>query len=134
VDLEQNSIGDKGIDAVCKSIKNNIKGDFSILNLSSNNLGVQACIRLSHLLRKRPENYQPLNIKLLNLSKNQISNVGTETLASFMKKNKSLIYLDISFNNISDRGTMALADMLLYNQTLQVLNLLGNKIENQGVF
>jgi hypothetical protein len=49
---------------------------------------------------------------MLNLRSNAVGNIGTETLASFMKKNKTLIYLDLSSNKISDRGFMALADML----------------------
>ena len=41
---------------------------------------------------------KPLNLQILKMSHNQIGNIGTETLASFIKKNGTLKYLDISFN------------------------------------
>ena len=62
-----------------------------------------------------------------------IGNIGTETLASFIKANRTLKYLDLSFNQIGDRGLMAIAECLRENEHLQVLNMLGNEFTDKAL-
>lgn len=67
------------------------------------------------------------------MSHNTIGNIGCETLLGFIKRNKSLKYLDISFNDIGDRGLLAVAECLADNDKLEVLNLLGNEFTDKSI-
>lgn len=67
------------------------------------------------------------------MSHNTIGNIGCETLLGFMKRNKSLKYLDISFNEIGDRGLLAVAECLVDNDKMEVLNLLGNEFTDKSI-
>eukprot|EP00347_Sterkiella_histriomuscorum_P006697 403351781 len=131
--FQNNMLGDQGIDHIVQAIKLNPKGDMRIVKFSHNKLSIQAAIRLSHVLKKRPPELKPLNLQILKMSHNQIGNIGTETLASFIKKNGTLKYLDISFNNIGDRGLYAVADCLFENERLEVLNMLGNEFGEKSL-
>lgn len=62
-----------------------------------------------------------------------MGNIGTETLANFIKNNGTLKFLDLSFNQIGDRGLFSLAECLLVNSRLQVLNILGNEFGNKAL-
>ncbi|CDW85255.1 ankyrin unc44 [Stylonychia lemnae] len=131
--FDNNTLGDQGLDHIVQAMKNNPKGDMRILRISKNKLSIQAAIRLSHVLKKRPNNLQPLNLQILKMSYNEIGNIGTETLASFIKKNGTLKYLDVSFNQIGDRGLYSLADCLLENEKIEVLNMLGNEFTEKSL-
>ena len=108
-------------------IKNNPKGDLRILKLSNNELTITAAIRLAHVLKNRLDTLPPVNLQVLKMSYNKISNIGCETLIGYLKKNQTLKFLDLSFNNIGDRGLLAVAECIRENQRLEVLNLLGNE-------
>lgn len=131
--FENNQLGDKGLDHILQAIKNNPIGDMRVLKISRNDLSIQAAIRLSHVLKKRHVDLPPLNLQILKMNHNNIGNIGTETLASFIKKNSTLKYLDISFNDIGDRGLLAIAECLRENETIEVLNLLGNSFTDKAL-
>lgn len=79
-------------------LKNNPKGDLKILKLADNKLSITAAIRLAHMLKKRSEKLPPVNLQVLKLSHNGISNIGCETLVGYLKQNDTLRLLDLSFN------------------------------------
>ena len=49
---------------------------------------------------------------------NAIGNIGCETLASFIRKNDTLKYLDLSFNHLGDRGLFAISETLRVNEKI----------------
>ena len=67
MDFENNHMGDMGVEHVVQAIKNNKKGDVRILKLSNNQLSIQAAIRLSHVIKKRPKELPPLNMQILKM-------------------------------------------------------------------
>ena len=62
----------------------------------------------------------------LDLSHNNISDVGATDLAQALHHNSTLKELYLSHNNISDAGATALAQALHHNSTLNILILHGN--------
>ncbi|UJR18189.1 hypothetical protein I4U23_005090 [Adineta vaga] len=68
----------------------------------------------------------------LNISQNNISDVGVQYLASAMKTS-ALKRLDLSANDISDEGVKYLAEALQTNLKLIQLSLSENRIGNDGV-
>ena len=68
---------------------------------------------------------QNSTLHVLDLGKNNITEKGIESMASAIKKNKSLHHnhtLVLNENIISVGGAMDLADALAANGTLQVIN------------
>jgi hypothetical protein len=74
-------------------------------------------------------------LKSLDLSFNQISNLGVQSLTQALLPNKncSIKILQLSKNGISDDGAKYLSEMLKTNQTLTELWLSDNEIGNSGV-
>ena len=66
----------------------------------------------------------------LNLSNNNISDVGATDLAQALHHNSTLKELNLSRNNISDAGVTALAQALHHNSTLEKLHLFINNIRH----
>lgn len=132
-DFDNNKLEDNGLDHIMSGIKNNPKGDLRILKLSNNSLSITAAIRLAHIMKKRGADLPPINLQVLKMSHNKISNIGCETLIGFLKKNETLKYLDISFNEIGDRGLLAVGESLKENTKLEVLNLLGNEFTDKSI-
>ncbi|XP_078358279.1 uncharacterized protein LOC144643036 [Oculina patagonica] len=72
------------------------------------------------------------SLTLLNLSKNNIGDVGATGLAEALKDNTSLTFLDLSDNNIGDVGATGLAKALQDNTSLTRLALSGSNIGDHG--
>lgn len=53
-------------------------------------------IRLAHVLKVPKSSLPPINLRVLTLSGNTISDLGTETIAGFLRTNKTVQYLDLS--------------------------------------
>ena len=71
-------------------------------------------------------------LKILNLSKNDITKEGAKILAPALEENKSLEYLDLSQNRLGVYGMQLIAQSLKKNQTLKGLNLFKNIIDVDG--
>ena len=69
----------------------------------------------------------------LDLSNNQITNLGLKNLACSLIHRNHLTHLDISHNSISPEGACIVADAITKISTLQYLNIGGNKIEDRGI-
>jgi len=92
-------------------------------------LSVQGGIRVLSFIRETKFTYSYINLKVLSLENNQIGNMGLETIASSLVKNRTLTYLDLSFNTIQDGGLTSLCYLLKGNSVLKVLYLHGNKYD-----
>ena len=68
----------------------------------------------------------------LDISNNNISNLGAQEIARALHMNQTLQTLNISSNNIQVDGTKAMAKALHENQTLQTLNISSNDIQVDG--
>ena len=80
------------------------------LKLSSNNLGLESCLCISHALVLNQQIRCPLT--RLDLAKNNIGAKGMHLLAESLKENRSLKFLNISSNNIQDSGALAVSKLL----------------------
>ena len=93
------------------------------LNLSRNKItdtGASKCIKYNKSLKE------------IDVSKNNISNIGLTEMASAIKSNKALQSLNVSFNSISDVGAIAISECVKDNNVLQALNLSHNGISDDG--
>ena len=68
----------------------------------------------------------------LNISNNNIGNIGATALAGALKVNKKLITLDISNNNIGDIGASDLGDAVKFNISILIFNISNNNIGDIG--
>ncbi|CAF1018177.1 unnamed protein product [Adineta steineri] len=71
-------------------------------------------------------------LTILDLSHNQIGDTGISELSVGLKSNKILATLDLSANKIKDEGARFLSIMLRSNKALTTLNLSENDIKNKG--
>ena len=70
----------------------------------------------------------------LNISNNNLSDTGAETIAEALEGNTTLVVLDISNNSVTDEGIKALAKALEGNSKLTTLNISNNNIGDDGAF
>ncbi|CAF0727747.1 unnamed protein product [Adineta steineri] len=70
--------------------------------------------------------------KILELTKNKISDKGAQQLADVIPKNTTLIKIDLSKNRITKQGAQYLSDALLNNRTITELDLSSNHIDALG--
>ena len=68
----------------------------------------------------------------LDISNNNISNLGAQEIARALHENQTLQTLNILSNDIQIDGTKAMAKALHENQTLQTLNISSNDIQVDG--
>jgi len=69
----------------------------------------------------------------LDISNNQITDVGAKSFAKTLSANSVLKILSLYANQIGDLGAKAIADVLILNSTLKILDLENNKIGNDGL-
>jgi Ran GTPase-activating protein (RanGAP) involved in mRNA processing and transport len=66
------------------------------------------------------------------LSHNQIADVGAQAIADALSKNRTLTEIDLSHNQIADVGAQEIADALSKNRTLTEIDLSHNQIADVG--
>ena len=71
-------------------------------------------------------------LQALNISCNNIRVDGAKAMAEALHKNKVLQYLDISNNNILDNGVIAISECIKKHSKLQQLVISGNNISSKG--
>jgi Ran GTPase-activating protein (RanGAP) involved in mRNA processing and transport len=69
----------------------------------------------------------------LDLSCNNLGDVGVETLALALRVHRCLVRLDLASNKIGDAGAVALANVLRLNTPLRRLVLCANRVGHTGV-
>ena len=149
LDLAHNDISHKGMESVAKIIKSctNLT-HFSVERNPIGDGGIQLFLSLKfkHLIQ-------------LNISKTEMTEVGTSALSEWCKLNDSLQSLEISDNNITDNGLMRILDnlpgklvrliikscwltyngavnvakLLVINKTLKYLDISENNIGDDGI-
>jgi len=82
----------------------------SFLNLSSNKLGLDACLNLCQALILNHTLAHPL--RKLNLSRNCLGPKGMKLLAECLRDNTSIKSLNVSYNKIGDEGAIGVAKMI----------------------
>lgn len=82
------SIGDKGIIAICHSLKHN--SSLKVLNLAHNKIGDEGAKAIGDLLKHNS------SLNVLDLQFNEIGDEGTKAIGDSLKHNNSLIDLQIS--------------------------------------
>ncbi|CAF3398155.1 unnamed protein product [Rotaria sp. Silwood1] len=121
--LHGNEITSHGASILASGLINNSKLkslDFSFNPISD--LGV-------HSLSQALLPHQNSSLKILYLSKNNISNNGVIYLSEMLKINRTLNELWLSNNDIGDEGVKLLANVLAYyNKTLKILSLSMNRL------
>jgi len=68
----------------------------------------------------------------LDLSWNDISDVGISKLAEFLKTDERVMRLDISYNQMGEEGARIMAEMLAVNRSIFHVYLTGNKVGDIG--
>ena len=71
-------------------------------------------------------------VRTLDISNNNISDLGVHQIARALHENQTLQTLNISSNDIQADGAKAMAKALHENQTLQTLNISSNDIQADG--
>lgn len=71
-------------------------------------------------------------LKVIDLSKNNLQKEGIKLLAEVLPHNKVLEVLDLSKNNMGVSGADELAKSLKDNKSLKYLNVFNNKISYDG--
>jgi hypothetical protein len=74
------------------------------------------------------------SLHILNLSNNEMGDIGTIELANGLNSNTTLLEINLSNNNIGDKGLNVLATVLKVNKSIIDLNLSNNNIGDKGVF
>ena len=69
----------------------------------------------------------------LDLSKNQITDLGLKAIATSLMSNNSLKYLNLAQNKIKDEGLATFAEMLKDNEILHEVSFAQNVISNDGL-
>ncbi|WP_375358583.1 hypothetical protein [Candidatus Tisiphia endosymbiont of Neophilaenus lineatus] len=76
---------------------------------------------------------QNSKLKILKLSNNQIGSEGMGALSSAFDHNETVTDLDLSNNNLGDKGAEKVATLLANNSTITDLNLDNNEIRTDGM-
>ena len=95
----------------------NTKCKNRIVDLTENYLGIHTIKFLGNIL------YNFDRISRLNLSKNNLGDIGAEMLVKYIKTSYSLISLNISSNGITYRGGEAIFKNMVYQQSLLDFNI-----------
>ena len=72
------------------------------------------------------------SLQSLDVSHNNITAEGAETLSTIIQQSTCLETLDVSWNKIEVNGALALGEALHTNNSLHVLKVLGNAIGSEG--
>mmetsp|Transcript_4973 Transcript_4973/g.3591 ORF Transcript_4973/g.3591 Transcript_4973/m.3591 type:complete len:193 (+) Transcript_4973:1918-2496(+) len=105
-----------------------------ILSMKGCSIGKNDMELFSNCIYNEIENYPypQTSLKVLNLSRNNITKEGSKIIAASLGKNKSLEVLDLSQCKLGVSGTVAIANALLSNNTLKSLNLYRNIVDVDG--
>ena len=129
--LARNNFGDKGIELLLNSIRNN--NSILELNLSSNGITAKGGkLIFEYLLNQK-------SIISLDLSsdegtnRNRICSNGVKLLEEVLQTNFFIENLDLSSNSIKNEGFKYLINGLKGNEVMRKLNISNNEIDEKGI-
>ena len=130
--LTRNNFGDKGIELLLNSIRNN--NSILELNLSSNSITSKGGkLIFEYLLNQK-------SIISLDLSsddginRNRICSEGVKLIEEVLQTNFFIENLDLSSNSIKNEGFKYLINGLKGNEVMRKLNVSNNEIDEKGIF
>ena len=113
--LGYNSFKDEGVETLLQSIDETLIQSNNDSSSSSSSNSSSCCI------------------KSIDLSFNDITDIGAESIARYLSQSKHIQVLFLSGNSISSKGFQYIANSLRINQSLIELDLTGNAGRNKGI-
>jgi Ran GTPase-activating protein (RanGAP) involved in mRNA processing and transport len=123
------NIGDTGVIAIVKALKNNIS--LKTLIIDDNNITDEGAIAIAALLNKNTNSTTTL--RFININDNKIGIVGAKAITDSLKDNTTLKKLFFCNNNIGVEGAKAIANALTINKSLEILYLEDNNFDDKGI-
>ena len=71
-----------------------------------------------------------VTLKRLNISENEISDIGFKSFGALFYKNTSINHFDVSTNFLTNKGIINFIKSLEFNSSLNSINLYGNQLSN----
>jgi len=124
LDLRGNKLGEVSINYLCSILEQVYTYNLRNLNLEQTGIGD---VFLQQLLATVHASDKP-KLRVLNLAKNAITDVGAEKMGLFLAQNSSIKDLNLYWNKIRAKGGMAIAEGLQKNKTLKMLNVSWNQV------
>lgn len=152
--LQGNCISELGLLYLCDTLENKTTKHVRSLRLQWNVVGDAGCVHVArllsfHLLVELDLSYNEIgdmgaaeladglaycdSLTALSVKANRITSAGAQALASALASNNVLYRLNLDMNGIADEGARALAGVLASNSVLKLLTLLGNPIDDATV-
>ena len=112
----------------------NVKTIIKLLNSNIINLDLSQN-EIGNIGAKYLADYIKFNnsIEILNLSENQIGEEGAKYFGEALKVNSSLQNLDLEKNQIGDEGAKALVKVLINSDSLELLDIRYNQLGKEGI-
>lgn len=123
LEVSRNSIGPQQHGELLNFLRENCT--LEVLDLKTNLIDADSAVEIFGALIANPNTV----LKELYLAENDIMGVGMESLAQFLRVNRSLRILDISDNSINSGDLIRLAEALQQNNSLKELDIQRAKID-----
>ena len=123
-ELSHNIISSEAIEIIMKTIETDITF-LKVLDISSNNFSDDKVKYLNPIIS--------LDLEILNIAGNNITEEGAKTVADVVQNTPTLLSLFCCNNNLSDNGATIIGDSLKFNNTLKILCLSLNRITSLGI-
>lgn len=124
--LKQCRITDEVLNVMLKEI--NMNEVLKVLDLNANLISYKGCYILSEFLKS-----SYCGLLSLNLSRNQIGNIGTQLIFQALKTNDSLIHLDLNHNGIKKEGLLSIALIIKDCSNFASLNVFWNEFDKTTI-
>ncbi|KAH8499940.1 hypothetical protein H0E87_015250 [Populus deltoides] len=124
--LNGNYGGALGANALAKGLEGN--KSLRELHLQGNSIGDEGVRALMSGLSSTKA-----KLTHLDIGNNSISAKGAFHVAEYVKKSKSLFWLNMYMNDIGDEGAEKIADALKQNRSIAIIDLGGNNIHAKGI-
>ncbi|XP_027360415.1 NLR family CARD domain-containing protein 3 isoform X3 [Abrus precatorius] len=126
IHLNGNYGGALGANALAKALESN--KSLRELHLHGNSIGDEGIRSLMTGLSLHKG-----KLTLLDISNNSLTSKGALHVAEYIRKSRSLLWLNLYMNDIGDEGAEKIADALKENRSITTLDLGGNNIHVDGV-
>ena len=118
--------GDDGIEDYVNEIKEALQTNIKLISLKLCDIVYHGVISIAETIQVNT------TLQNLDISSNNISDVGAAAISDSLKRNGSLVKLNMSGNNITSAGTKKLSEAIQVNTTLLNLDISSSNISNAG--